>query len=115
MKEKTLERIKKIILEIQENGLENVWANIILGSDQKSFSVSFYFMAGPLLFSDKQYKDLVKRKLVDSWGWFVKMKSISIGSFTFKNLKEFKNKKYEIIKKLKKEIEFIKENELIHN
>jgi hypothetical protein len=115
MKEQTLKRIKKIILEIQKNGLQNTWANIILNSNQKSFSVSFYFMAGPLLFSDKQYKDLAEKGLVDSWAWFAQMNSISIGSFTFKNLKEFKNKKEEIIEKLRKEIEFIKKNKLIHN
>jgi hypothetical protein len=102
-------------LEIQKNGLENVWVNIISSLDKKSFSVSFYFMAGPLLFSDKQYKDLVKKGLIDSCEWFAQMNSISIGSFTFKNLKEFKNKKEEIIKKLKEEIKFIKKNELIHN
>ncbi|MFZ8805962.1 MAG: hypothetical protein ACO2PO_23705 [Candidatus Calescibacterium sp.] len=111
MKEKTLEKIKKIILEIQESGLENTWAHITLGSDQKSFSISFYFMKAPLLFSDKQFKDLVKRGLVDSWGCFTQMNSISMGSFTFKNLKEFKSKKEEIIKKLKKQVEFIKEGE----
>jgi hypothetical protein len=90
MKEKTLEKIKKIILEIQKNGLENIWANIIPGLNQKSFSVSFYFIKSSL-------------------------NSVSVGTFTFKNLKEFKNKKEEIVKKLKEEIDFIKNNKLIQN
>jgi hypothetical protein len=112
MKKETLEKIEKIILEILENELENVWSNIILDPDQKSFSVSFYFMIEPFLFSDKQYKDLIERLPIDNWIWFVRMISIHIGEFTFKNLKELKNKKKEIVKKIKEEIKFIKENKL---